>query len=50
MIWDGLPSIKKELTKCIIDTFGFTQIETAKLMGITPAAICQYMKKKKGKD
>jgi predicted transcriptional regulator len=49
MIWNGLPSIKKELTKCIIDNFGLTQRETAKLIGVTPAAICQYMKEKRGK-
>ena len=49
MIWNGLPSIKKELTKCIINNFGLNQRETAKLLGVTPAAICQYMSKKRGK-
>ncbi len=49
MIWNGLPSIKKELTKCIIDNYGLNQRETAKLLGVTPAAICQYMSKKRGK-
>jgi len=49
MIWNGLPSIKKELTKSIINNFGLNQKETAKLLGVTPAAICQYMSKKRGK-
>lgn len=49
MIWNGLPSIKKELTKCIINNYGLNQRETAKLIGVTPAAICQYMSKKRGK-
>lgn len=49
MFWNGLPSIKKELTKSIIYNFGLNQRETAKLLGVTPAAICQYMSKKRGK-
>lgn len=49
MIWNGLPSIKKEITKCIINNFGLNQRETAKLLGVTPAAVCQYMSKKRGK-
>ena len=49
MIWRGLPTIKKEITKCIIDNFGKNQREAAKLMGITPAAVCQYMANKRAR-
>ena len=49
MIWKGLPSIKKEITKCMINNFGLNQRETAKLLGVTPAAVCQYMSNKRGK-
>jgi len=49
MIWKGLPSIKKEITKCMINNFGLNQRETAMILGITPAAVCQYMSNKRGK-
>ena len=49
MIWNGLPVIKKEITKCIINEFGLTQRKTAELLGVTPACICQYMSNKRGR-
>lgn len=49
MIWKGLPTIKKEITKCIIDQFGKNQREAARLMGMTPAAVCQYMSNKRAR-
>ncbi len=49
MIWNGVPSIKKEITKYLINNFGLNQRETAKLLGVTPASICMYMSKKRGK-
>jgi len=49
MIWNGLPVIKKEISKCIISKFGLTQRKTAKLLGVTPASICQYMSNKRGR-
>ena len=49
MIWNGVPSIKKEITKCLINNFGLNQRETAKLLGITPASVCMYVSEKRGK-
>jgi len=49
MMWNGLPVIRRELTECIINNFGLNQKETAKKMGVTPAAVCQYLSKKRGK-
>ncbi|MEF8880005.1 MAG: Fis family transcriptional regulator [Candidatus Thermoplasmatota archaeon] len=48
MMWNGLPIIRKELASCMINKFGLTQKQTAKKLGITPAAVCQYLKKKRG--
>ncbi|UCD14189.1 MAG: hypothetical protein JSW60_01890 [Thermoplasmatales archaeon] len=48
MIWHGLPCIRKEITKCLINNFGFNQRKTAKLLGITPASVCMYMSEKRG--
>ena len=49
MQWHGLPIIRKEIVKCLINNFGLNQKETAKILGLTPAAISQYLSKKRGK-
>ena len=49
MMWNGLPVIRKEIAESMINNFGLNQKETAKKLGVTPAAICQYMSKKRGK-
>jgi predicted transcriptional regulator len=49
MMWYGLPVIRKELAESMINNFGLNQKETAKNLGVTPAAVCQYMSKKRGK-
>lgn len=49
MIWNGLPVIRKEIATCMINNFGLSQKETAEKLGITPAAVCQYVSKKRGK-
>lgn len=49
MMWNGLPVIRKELAESMITNFGLTQKEAATKLGITPAAVCQYVAKKRGK-
>lgn len=49
MQWHGLPIIRKELVKSLINNHGLNQKETAKILGITPAAVSQYLSKKRGK-
>jgi len=49
MIWNGIPSIRKELAETLIKQFGLSQREAAEKLGLTPAAICQYLSKKRGK-
>ena len=49
MMWNGLPVIRKELAESMINNFGLTQKEAAEKLGITPAAVCQYVSKKRGK-
>jgi predicted transcriptional regulator len=48
MQWHGLPIIRKELVKSLINNFGLNQKETAKIMGITPSAVSQYLSRKRG--
>lgn len=49
MILKCLPVIRKEIAKSIIKNYKLNQKETAEILGVTPAAICQYISKKRGK-
>jgi len=49
MMWNGLPVIRKEIAESMINDFGLNQKEAAMKLGVTPAAVCQYLSKKRGK-
>ena len=49
MHWHGLPIIRKELVKCMINDFGLSQKNAADKLGVTPAAVSQYLTEKRGK-
>ncbi len=46
--WKLLPAIRKEIARTMITKFGLTQRDAAKKLGVTPAAICQYLSQKRG--
>ena len=48
-MWNGLPVIRKEIAESMIKDFGLSQKETAEKLGITPAAVCQYISRKRGR-
>jgi len=48
-VWFVIPVIRAELAKAMIEQ-GFNQKETAKLMGLTEAAISNYMKGKRARS
>jgi len=50
MMWNGLPVIRKEIAESMINDYGLSQKETAEKLGITPAAVCQYLSKKRGRS
>ncbi|MCJ7571467.1 MAG: transcriptional regulator [Candidatus Thermoplasmatota archaeon] len=50
MMWNGLPVIRKEIAESMITDYGLNQKETAEKLGITPAAVCQYLSKKRGRS
>lgn len=50
MIWNGIPAIRKELAEALMKQFGLSQREAAEKLGVTPAAICQYHAKKRGRQ
>jgi predicted transcriptional regulator len=49
MLWNGIPTIRKELAEVLMKQFGLSQREVAEKLGITPSAVCQYLTKKRGK-
>jgi hypothetical protein len=48
-MWNGLPAIRKQIASSMINDFGLSQKEAAEKLDITPAAVCQYISKKRGK-
>jgi predicted transcriptional regulator len=49
MMWNGLPVIRKGIAESMINDYGLSQKEAAEQLGITPAAVCQYISKKRGR-
>ena len=49
IVWNGLPIIRKEIAVSMIDDYGLSQKETAEKLGISPAAVSQYLSGKRGK-
>ena len=48
IIWYILPSIRREITKSLLKN-GLSQREAAKKLGITDAAVSQYLSEKRGR-
>ncbi|OGS39810.1 MAG: hypothetical protein A3K77_00010 [Euryarchaeota archaeon RBG_13_31_8] len=48
IVWHILPVIRKELTKKLVTTYGFTQRKTAIRLGITDAAVSRYLSGERG--
>ena len=49
-VWYLLPSVRKELARCFVNDFKLKQKEAADLLGITEAAVSQYLKSKRGTE
>ena len=50
MVWHILPAIRRELSKVLVKEHKLTQKQVAELLGITEAAVSQYLKSKRAKD
>jgi uncharacterized protein len=46
-VWYVIPGIRKELAKCLIKNHGITYEKVGKSLGITKAAVSQYIKNKR---
>ena len=49
-VWYILPAIRKEIAKIMINDFNLSQRKAAKILGVTEAAISQYLHKKRAKN
>ncbi|PIN85234.1 MAG: hypothetical protein COV47_03185 [Candidatus Diapherotrites archaeon CG11_big_fil_rev_8_21_14_0_20_37_9] len=46
--WQVLPAVRREMTKYLVTDKKISRKEISKKLGITEAAICQYLKEKRG--
>ena len=49
-VWYVIPALRRELTKSMINDFNLTQKQIANILGLTEAAISQYLHSKRAKD
>ena len=49
MMWNGLPVIRREIAESMINDYKLNQKQAAEKLGVTPAAISQYVSGKRGK-
>jgi predicted transcriptional regulator len=49
-IYQTIPMIRKEIACCMIHDYGLKQIEVAKLLGLTPAAVSYYKCNKRAQE
>ncbi len=49
-VWYLIPALRKELAKIFIGEYGLKQKKAAECLGITEAAISQYLKSKRGNE
>lgn len=50
IVWHGLPLIRKEIAKSMINNLGLTEKEAAYKIGVTPAAVSQYLSGKRANN
>ncbi|MCG8344362.1 MAG: helix-turn-helix domain-containing protein [Chlorobiales bacterium] len=48
-VWYNLPQIRADIASGLVKT-GMTQSQAAKKLGVTPAAVSQYLNKKRGQQ
>jgi uncharacterized protein len=49
-VWYLVPALRRELAKNLVNEYNFSQKEVAKIFGLTPAAVSQYLNSKRGGD
>ena len=50
VLWNVLPAVRKELAILLVKKHSLSQREAAKHLGVTEAAVSQYLKSKRGSN
>jgi predicted transcriptional regulator len=50
IIWYVLPDLRNEISRTLLDDYNFKQVEIAKVLGVTKAAVNQYLSSKRGEN
>jgi len=50
IVWNGLPIIRRGIVKVMISKHGLSQKEAAEKLGISTAAVSQYLSGKRGRE
>ncbi len=48
LFWRILPAVRRELARILVEERGFSRRAAAKVLGVTPAALSQYLSGKRG--
>lgn len=48
IIWDLVPSIRREIARILVEEHSFTQKKVAEIMGVTEAAVSYYLRGRRG--
>jgi len=46
-VWYIIPAIRRKLAKILTEEYGLTQEKAANILGVSKAAVCQYLSKKR---
>lgn len=46
-VWYVIPAIRRELSKCLVKNYGVSYGKVGEILGITKAAVSQYIKEKR---
>jgi len=49
-VWYIIPALRRELAKSMINDYGLNQKRISKIMGLTEAAVSQYINSKRAKE
>ena len=49
-VWHLIPALRRELAKFLIKDYGLTQKKVSLILGISEAAVSQYLKSKRAKE
>lgn len=50
IIWYVLPDLRNEISRVLLDEYNYKQVEIAKVLGVTKAAVNQYLSSKRGEN